>query len=77
MDLKPSRLFQPRNPLFWVMLILNGLSAVLAWVLRSPGLETLPTLIVGLLALSNAALGILIAFRLMQGSPERDDKNLL
>lgn len=66
MDLKPSRLFQPRNPLFWVMMILNVLSAVLAWLLRSTSLTPLAMFAIGLFALANAALGIMIALRLMR-----------
>ncbi len=27
--MKLQRLFQPRNPLFWIFLVLNGLSTVL------------------------------------------------
>ena len=33
-----SRLFQPRNPLFWLMLALNGLSAALAWIISNRSL---------------------------------------
>ena len=33
--MKLARLWQPRNPAFWMMLVLNLLSSLLAWVLRS------------------------------------------
>lgn len=72
MDLKPSRLFQPRNPLFWVMLILNVLSAVLAWMLRSDSLTSFAMFAIGLFALGNAVLGIMIALRLMRDESKSD-----
>lgn len=72
MDLKPARLLQPRNPLFWVMVILNVLSAVLAWMLRSVPLVPAAMLLVGLFALGNAVLGIAIALHLMRDEPGSD-----
>ena len=33
--MKLSRLWQPRNPAFWLMVALNLLSTVLAWITRS------------------------------------------
>lgn len=73
MDLKPSQLFQPRNPLFWVMVILNVLSAVLAWLLRSTSLTSPAMFAIGLFALANAALGIMIALRLMRAERKVDE----
>lgn len=73
MDLKPSRLYQPGNPLFWVMIVLNVLSAVLAWVMRSTSLTTPVNLAIGLFALGNALLGIMIAFRLMRDESKIDE----
>lgn len=48
------------------MMILNVLSAVLAWLLRSTSLTPLAMFAIGLFALANAALGIMIALRLMR-----------
>lgn len=61
-----SRLFQPRNPLFWLMIAFNLLSSVLAWVLRTWPLTTAASLVVGLFALANALAGIVLALRLMR-----------
>ncbi|MEY3488013.1 MAG: hypothetical protein RL075_2018, partial [Pseudomonadota bacterium] len=33
--MKLSRLFQPRNPIFWIMLSLNALSMALAWLVEN------------------------------------------
>jgi hypothetical protein len=33
--MKLARLWQPRNPAFWLMVALNLLSTVLAWIARS------------------------------------------
>ncbi|NMG02361.1 hypothetical protein [Azoarcus taiwanensis] len=64
--LKLSRLIQPRNPLFWLMLVLNLLSSFLSWILHTRELATAPMLVVALFALSNAVLGIWLAIRLMR-----------
>lgn len=63
---KLSRLVQPRNPLFWLMVTLNGLSSVLAYVLHAYDLPLAPRLVVGGFALGNAVLGLRIAIRLMR-----------
>lgn len=68
--MKLSRLIQPRNPLFWMMLVFNLLSSVFAWVLRSYALNTLGTALVASLALANAALGMWYAYRLLRGQGE-------
>lgn len=64
--LKLSRLFQPRNPLFWLMLVLNGLSSVLSWLLHAHTLTTPVTIMLALFALANAIIGIWLAIRLMR-----------
>ena len=63
--MKLSRIYQPRNPAFWLMLLLNVLSSVFAWVLRSFPLNTIGMVVVGALALSNAVVGLWLAWRLM------------
>ncbi|MEY2861185.1 MAG: hypothetical protein RL392_1643 [Pseudomonadota bacterium] len=64
--MKISRLYQPRNPLFWIMVALNLLSAVLAWLTRTHSLDALGSVMVTVFAVSNALLGTYLAWRLMQ-----------
>jgi len=66
---KLARLYQPRNPLFWLMLILNVLSSVLSYMLHTMVLTTPVTLVLAVFALSNAVIGIRIALRLMRDEP--------
>lgn len=63
--MKLSKLFQPRNPLFWMMLALNALSTALAWLAHNQPLSTVGMLIVGGFALGNAILGTWFAWRLV------------
>lgn len=55
------------------MVILNVLSAVLAWLLRSTSLTSPAMFAIGLFALANAALGIMIALRLMRAERKVDE----
>lgn len=64
-----SRLYQPRNPLFWLMLVLNGLSPLLAWVVHNRPLNTVATLVVTCFAIGNAVLGMWLAWRLLRDEP--------
>lgn len=70
--MKFSRLFQPRNPLFWIMLVLNGLSTALAWVAHNRPLNAWGALLVSGFAIGNAAIGIWLAWRLMRNDPTAD-----
>lgn len=63
--MKLSRLFQPRNPLFWLMLLLNALSAALAWVVQYRQLNGWASLIVGIFAIGNALIGSWLIWRLL------------
>ncbi len=69
--MKLSRLYRPQDRRFWLMIVLNLLSAVLAWLLRSWPLVPLATAVVALFALGNAALGMFIAWDLLRD--ERED----
>lgn len=60
------RLWRPRHPLFWLMLLFNVLSSLGAWALRTLPLTGGGLLLVGLLSLGNAGLGLLVAWRLVQ-----------
>ncbi|MBV2264663.1 MAG: hypothetical protein KUL79_14080 [Thauera sp.] len=69
--MKLSRLYRPQDRRFWLMIVLNLLSAMLAWLLRSGPLVPLATVVVALFALGNAALGMFIAWDLLRD--ERED----
>ena len=56
--MKLNRLFQPSNPKFWLWVVLNVLSSVLAWVLRTYPLPLAEMLVVAVFALGNAVLGV-------------------
>lgn len=64
--MKPSRLYRPRDPRFWLMIVLNLLSSVLAWFLRSYELLPLVAIVVAGFALANAVIGIYLALVLMR-----------
>ena len=64
--MKLSRLFQPRNPLFWLMLVLNALSPLLAWVVRNRPLNGWGMAVVATFAIGNAMVGLWLAWRLMR-----------
>ncbi len=68
--MKFARLWQPRSPAFWMMLVLNLLSSLLAWVLRSYTLIPLVVAVVAGLALMNAWIGIRLALSLMREEPD-------
>lgn len=74
MKLKLSRLVQPRNPLFWLMVVLNALSSVFTYVLQTYPLTTAATIVVAGFALANAVLGIGLALRLMAGDGLETDR---
>lgn len=68
--LKLSRLFQPRNPQFWLLVVLNALSTAIMHILRT--YEDIPVAITLLLAgfvITNALWGVRIALRLMADKP--------
>ena len=64
--MKLLNIYQPRNPLFWMMLVLNALSYALAWIVQNRSLDTLGMLLVGGFALVNAILGMWLLWRLAQ-----------
>ena len=64
--MKFSRLFQPRNPLFWLMLVLNGMSPLLAWVVRNRPLNGWGLAVVATFAIGNAVAGLWLAWRLLR-----------
>ncbi len=64
--MKITRLFQPRNPLFWMMVVLNVLSTLLMWIVNNRPLSTLAMVVVVCFALCNALLGTWLAWRLVR-----------
>lgn len=70
MKLKLSRLIQPRNPLFWLMVVLNALSSAFSWILHTYELTVAATVVVAGFALANALIGIGLALRLMRDDAE-------
>ena len=64
--MKFSRLFQPRNPLFWLLLALNALSPLLAWVVRNRPLNGWGIAVVAIFAIGNAVAGLWLAWRLVR-----------
>ena len=70
--MKLLRLYQPRNPLFWLMVALNVLSYALAWIVQHRTLNTLGMLLVGGFALANAVLGMWLMWRLVTTTRPED-----
>jgi hypothetical protein len=68
-SLKWRRIYQPRNPLFWLMLMLNTLSYALGWLVQNRALSTVGMLVVASFALVNAVLGTWLMWRLMHTEP--------
>ncbi|PTD97401.1 hypothetical protein [Pseudothauera lacus] len=69
MGIRLKRLYQPRNPSFWLMVAFNLLSSVLAWVLHGWPLTFPARLLLTVLALANAGLGMAMALRLLREPP--------
>ena len=69
--MKLSRLWQPRNPAFWLMVALNLLSTVLAWIARSYALAPAAALMVAGFAVANALIGLRLMWLLMRDEPAR------
>jgi len=67
--MKLSGLFQPRNPLFWLAVVLNTLSATLAWIVQHRMLDSWVTLLIGGFALGNALIGSWLVWRLLRLHP--------
>lgn len=69
------RLIQPRNPVFWLMVLLNGLSTALVWIVQNRSLSTAAMLLVAACAIGNAVMGLRMARRLWQ-TPLADERNV-
>jgi len=64
--MKLSRLYQPRNPLFWLMVALNLLSMVLGWLAQIVSLGGFVSLVMVVFAVGNAVLGSYLMWRLVK-----------
>lgn len=62
---KIFRLYQPRNPLFWIMVALNALPALLGWITLSYALDVAASLLVAGFAIGNALPGSRLTWRLV------------
>jgi hypothetical protein len=58
-------LYQPRNPLFWIMVVLNLLSAALGWFTHSHQTGVFFSLVITVFAIGNAVLGAFLMWRLI------------
>lgn len=67
--MKLARLWQPRNPAFWLMLVLNLLSVLLAWVTRSYALTPVAALVITAFAIGNAVYGMRLMWLLVREPP--------
>jgi hypothetical protein len=65
--MKLARLWQPRRPIWWLMLGFNVLSSGFAWALRALPLTPTGLVVFGLLGIGNALCGMWIAARLLRG----------
>ena len=72
--MKLSRLYQPRNPLFWLMVVLNLLSTALAWVARTYNLTPLAAGIVAIMGIGDCVFGIPLMFLLFRDEPKTRPK---
>lgn len=64
--MKLARLLQPRNPLFWLLVALNALSAAISWLLQTRAFPLAVTLALAIFALGNFLLGLKLAVQLMR-----------
>ncbi|QDL55042.1 hypothetical protein [Rhodoferax aquaticus] len=62
--MKISRIFQPRNPMFWLMMLLNLMSSLLAWVTHTQALAAWVSVVIVCFAIGNALFGAWLAWRL-------------
>jgi len=74
--MKLGRLWQPRNPAFWLMVVLNLLSTVLAWIARSYELAPLAGLMVAGFAVANALIGLRLMWLLMRDEPAKPARDV-
>ena len=67
--MKLRRLWQPRNPAFWLMIVVNLLSTLLAWVVRSYTLSAPASILIAVFAIGNVMIGLRLMWRLLRDEP--------
>jgi hypothetical protein len=63
--MKFTRIYQPRNPIFWILVALNFVSLALSHIAQTYDLNLIGTAIVIGLTVVNALLSALLAWRLV------------
>ena len=63
--MKLSRLFQPKNPQFWLLVTLNVLSLALSHIAQNYNLNTLGSTLLIIINLINVVLSSYLAWRLV------------
>ncbi len=63
--MKLSRLFQPKNPQFWLLVTLNVLSLALSHIAQNYNLNTLGSTLLVIVNLINVVLSSYLAWRLV------------
>ncbi|MEO0029943.1 MAG: hypothetical protein RJB45_1984 [Pseudomonadota bacterium] len=63
--MKLSRIFQPKNPQFWLLVTLNLLSLALSHIAQNFNLNTLGTTLLIIVSVINVALSSFLAWRLV------------
>lgn len=69
--MKLSRLYQPRNPKFWLLIAINVPSAGISYLLHNRELPIMITLVMTACALVNFVIGIYLARQLMREAPQQ------
>lgn len=64
--MKLARLWQPRNPAFWLMIAVNLLSTLLAWVVRSYTLGMPAAILIAVFAIGNVVIGLRLMWLLLR-----------
>ena len=64
-----QRLWQPRKPLFWLVIAFNVLSSAMAWGLHLAKPEGALLVVLTLLALANTGMGWWLLWRLWNETP--------
>ena len=65
LSMKLSRLFQPKNPQFWLLVTLNVLSLALSHIAQNYNLNTLGSTLLIIVNLINVVLSSYLAWRLV------------
>jgi hypothetical protein len=69
------RLIQPRKAAFWLMLVLNGLSTALVWMVQTFTLTPAAAALIAMFALGNTALGLYFMRALLRPPKDFEPSN--